>query len=104
MDANNYVERTLQASDARQRQVEAALYGDGTQSVTSSRTSNDARPQSASEQVAKGRHAMHELQKQLKSLSYNLSTSVVANGGQKYIEFTEAQPRSGHYLEVVDVV
>lgn len=47
---------------------------------------------------------MYELQKQLKSLSYNLSTSVVANGGQKYIEFAEAQPRSAHYLEVVDVV
>ena len=104
MDANNYVERTLQASDARERQVEAALYGDGTQSETSSRTLNDVRPQSAGEQVAKGRHAMYELQKQLKALSYKLSTSVVANGGQKYIEFTETQPRSGHCLAVVDVV
>jgi len=72
--------------------------------VTSSRTLNNARPQSASEQVSKGKNAMYELQKQLKSLSYNLSTSVVANGGQKYIEFAEAQARSAHYLAVVDVV
>ena len=52
----------------------------------------------------KGRHVLHDLQRQLKSLSYNLSTSVVTNGGQKYIEFAEPETFAIQYTEVVDVV
>ena len=49
---------------------------------------------------------INEIQKQLKSVQYNLATSVIASNDEKFIDFATSEKiqGSGNFCKVIDVV